>query len=288
MAMTFKDEELKALLAEVSADLEKAMTREVNQLRKDFPPDKEPGSSTPPPADNSAPEGSAGSADASPAPADGSAGPSAAVSPEMSGGPGGDPAQDAAVDPEALKQEYLKLGPEGLKVHMMAIQAAAMELTGGGDPAGQPAPTSAPAPMAPSPSPAPAPAPGGAPVIKDERLMSVQPKGKITNGPDRLEAIAVHKSEEDFKSLNDKVDLLSKALHEIVGKPIRKAVTEIPYNGKPQTEVNAESKSLTKSEITAKLNTVSRNPSLAKSDRQRINSFYDGTITVDGIKDLLK
>jgi len=285
--MTFKDNELKALLAEVSADLEKAMASEANELRKAI--GDEPGEEDPSAApDASAPEGSATAADASPAPADGSAspGPEASASPggDMGPGDGLDPAADAAVDPEALKQEYMKLGPEGIKVHFMACKAAAMEMVGGGgDPAGAPAPSPSPAPMAP---PGPGAGPGAPGVMKDERLMSIQPKGKITNGPDRLADIAVTKSEKEIDSLRAQVDLLSKAIHEIVGKPIRKAVTEVEFNGKP--ELPTTTKLLSKSEVTAKLKVVTSRHDLAKGDRERINQYYDGQVTIEGISDLLK
>lgn len=291
--ITFKDNELKALLAEVSADLEKAMAVEANELRKaaGMPGEEDPSAGTPPPPDASAPEGSATAADASPAPAEGSAPPpDASASPEASmapeGSAGGDPAADAAADPEALKAEYIKLGPEGIKVHLMACKAAAMELLGGGDPAGAPAPDgmAPPAPAAPAPMAPGAPAPG---MMKDERLMSIQPKGKVTNGPDRLDSIAVSKSE-DMDSLKAQVELLSKAIHEIVGKPMRKAVTEIPYTGKPEVSGSPQTKSLTKAEVTAKLRDVSSRRDLAKSDRERINKYYDGGITIEGISDLLK
>lgn len=283
--ITFKDNELKALLAEVSADLEKAMAAEESELRKAAPGDEDEsaGGPTAPAPDASAPEGSATSADASPAPAEGAPidGSPEASSPAPEGS--GDPAADAAPDPEALKAEYLKLGPDGIRVHLEAAKAAAMELLGGaGDAA--PAPAPAPGPVAPSPSPAPAPAPG---MMKEERLMSVQPKGKVTNGADRLDAVAVTKSE-DMESLKAQVELLSKAVHEIVGKPMRKAVTEIPYNGKPETSIVQDAKPLSKTEVTAKLKSVTARRDLAKNDRERINQYYDGKISVEGISDLLK
>jgi hypothetical protein len=64
--------------------------------------------------------------------------------------------------------------------------------------------------------------------------------------------------------------------------PQRKAITDVEVLKKTETE----NKPLTKSEIDAKLKSVIRNPSLAKKDREAINSYYfNGSI--ESIKHLL-
>jgi hypothetical protein len=45
---------------------------------------------------------------------------------------------------------------------------------------------------------------------------------------------------------------------------------------------------MTKGEVTAKLKAVTASPTLAKSDRQLVNGFYDGRISLDQIAHLLK
>jgi hypothetical protein len=229
------------------------------------------------------PEGSAsGSA------SEGSAG--SAGSPEGSASAGGEG------DVQALAAEYAKLAPEELEMHLMAIEAAMQQMSGGA--AGGPeAGMGAGAPPAGGPVAPPAQAgempPEGSPAFKSEKSPMKHKMGKEESshkeessakkkemsGEESSKEHSVKKSELD--EVNAKLDVALKAV-EFLTRPMRKAVTE--FVG----ETTKPASSLTKGEVTAKLKEVTASPALAKSDRQLVNGFYDGRVSLDQIAHLLK
>lgn len=287
--MKIKDSELKAILAEVEADLSKSLDAEVSKLSKadgeDAPPAKDeeiaPEASAPaaeesaPAAEMSAPPAEEASASAPEAPpAEGSAPPAEGAA---------DPAQDDSISPEALQAEYAQLDPESLKAHYLAAKAALFAVMGAAEQSAAPAaPPEASAPMAP-------PAPeGSAPALKAEADMSAETK-KANGG--KIETVAkseksLSKSEKDeLLALREQVALQDK-LFELLNTPVRKAVTAVDYVAK--SDVSAEKRVLSKSEVTEKLKVVTADPKLAKSDRELVNRFYSGTVSIDQIEHLLK
>lgn len=88
-------------------------------------------------------------------------------------------------------------------------------------------------------------------------------------------------SKNELDAVNAKLDVALKAV-EFLTRPMRKAVTEFAV-----TETKAAS-SMTKGEVTAKLKEVTASPTLAKSDRNLVNGFYDGRVSLDQIAHLLK
>lgn len=294
-----KKSELEAILSEVEveiADLLKSQSSELRKGAEEASPEADDSAAGAPGGDSApggAPDASAsapGDASASaPADAQGSpegASPEGAPAPE--GGAEGAPADPASagagpVDPAALEAEYEKLPPEELKAHYLAAKAAIFKLMGGG--AGSPGPEAPPAgpdasasagPGAGAPPPA---GPGGGmppPAMKGEKSGNrlVEPKGSAggisipANG-------GVVKSE---PSIQEQLDVLTKALSMMANQPVRKAVLNLSDVSKSEAPVN---RNLSRAEVTAKLTEKSADPSLAKSDRQAINDYYDGKITIE-------
>lgn len=169
MAKTFKDDELRAVIAEMSSQLDAVWQISKSELlAKAAPEDKDkPDGGGSPEADPASSDSSAPASDpaasAAPAPAE-----SAPADPSMGapgGAPGGAPAgamgdpaaqQDQPLTPEALQAEYSQLAPEELDMHIKAALAAKEALAASASamapdaasaaPAG--APAGAPAPMA--------------------------------------------------------------------------------------------------------------------------------------------
>lgn len=89
------------------------------------------------------------------------------------------------------------------------------------------------------------------------------------------------------KSQGEDIANLTKIVKIFVSTPMRKAVTSIATLSKSGED--DEPIRLTKAELTDKLKTHSRNPKLAKTDRDAITKFYDsGSTNVNLIAHLLK
>lgn len=313
--MKIKDSQLKAIMAEVEAEIGALLKAEHAILAKaaddsaDEPSDE--GSAAPAgPADASADMGSApaeGSApgpeaSASPAPEMGMA-PEGSPAPEMA--PEGDPAAEAGpVDPEALKAEYAQLAPEELQMHYMACKAALAEVMGGDPEGAAPAGPEASAPGMGAPPAGPAAAGPEASAMPPPAMKAEVPadmkKNPANGGSEKAAVPDAIKSEpkmgEDLKKslasrdakvqeLEQQIEMLVKAVELSLAQPMRKAVTSV--NFVPRTE-SAPAKELSKAEINARIAEIARNPSLKKSDRERIVSFSLGNIGVEQIKDLLE
>jgi hypothetical protein len=269
---------------EIDALLDR-VTQSVEQLIKSEALSKaEPEESAPEPKEDSSPAPSTPSADsASPAPEPASpdASPAADVAPQ---GPdaGTDPQQDQQMSPDELKAEYSKLSPDELKMHFEACQAAMMAVMGN-SPASPVAATPAPDQSAPTAPPAaPAASPTPAPDMtqkseKDEELASLRKS---------LSDLQSKLAETETKYDTQIVGLV-KALE---GPVLRKSAKSLSdFVAKPGTTKTEDEVQLTKSEILSKLNKAARDPSLAKSDREKINDFVTGRdTTIKTVAHLLK
>jgi hypothetical protein len=321
-----KKSELASIVAEVQQALNGATQDEANKIAKlskahegeDTAPEvpKDDSATTPikdgpgadaddsasasgPPADDSA------TASAAPPAADDGSGTPPAHD-DGSAAPAGDPAAmdgQGGANPEELEAAYAALPLHELQMHYLAVKAAlvaAMGSDGGADAGAPPAPgaDAGPPPAGPDAGSAPPPAAPDlnagpqAPTMKTEKGAEM-PSDKKANGENPLDAVT--KSEKDLaiealtKTVNDQgkaLDTLLGAVKKIVETPVRKSIVstaDLPRTG--QTEDLA---SLAKSEVLARLKKVATNPTLTKSDRERINHYALGHITVDGVKDLLQ
>jgi hypothetical protein len=110
------------------------------------------------------------------------------------------------------------------------------------------------------------------------------------------EEIALLKSEvkaEKAKAdeLKKSLDMVTELLTKMVGKtaPKAKAVTELQVINKSEEVKANDVKSLSKKEVTEKLNKAASRPDLAKSDRDAINAFYlSSNPNIESISHLLK
>jgi len=223
--------------------------------------DSSGGDKSPPPAEGTPP---AADASASPAPADGQA-------------PAGDPAQDQGGSVESLQAEYAALPIEELKMHMLACKAALMsQMAGQGDQGAAPdAGMGAPAPGPDAGAAPPAPAPEGTPPIQ---------KSEDTALLDRIAALEAS-NKTLAKSLEDKEKVIAgfgtiaaRLTEKVTGQ--RKSVATMASIQKPGSElVKSESAeiNLTYDQIKVKLNDVTANTKLSKSDRDAVISFVVGS-----------
>lgn len=169
-------------------------------------------------------------------------------------------APDAPPTLEELTAAYGMLPPEELKMHYLAAKTALFE-TMGGAPEGSP--------------------PGGP--------EGPPPEGSSGPGMGSQEGVppeedpALGKSER-FESLEKSVKGIEKALERLLTAPVRKAVTDIAHIAKSEPSKRI----LSRDEITRKLTAKAADPTLAKSERSLINSYYSGNITVDQIEHLLQ
>ena len=292
-----KKSQLDSLIEEVKGEIDTLLKSEYEKLAKTAPGQESPSedddnadvsatapAAPSPGADGSAPPGGADGAEAS--------APDASASPDLGGSPdaspdamgGGDPGMDQSMDHDALVAEYSKLGPEELKAHVMAAKEALMAAMGGaagdGEPMAPPAPAAAPpaAPM--TPPAAPDMSASAPPALKSEIKSDVAANGG-----------KMSKSEKDFADLKKRADeqdeALSKlltAVETVLGQPQRKAVTSVSFV--PKT--TDAPKTLSKSEVKDKLNEITKSTKLAKSDRELINEYCLGNVTVEKIEHLLK
>jgi hypothetical protein len=304
-----KKSEIDSLLTEVETALTAALKEEQTKLAKAHPGEE---SSSEEPSDTSAtdpkePEASVspppgdGATDASPAP-DASAsvspeatGPADASAPPADGSAPVDPAADQSNDPQALQDEYSKLGaadPEALKNHYLACKAALYALMGAGADASAP-PAAPVAPVAsPAAPPVASPSPSAPPAMKSEKSAGGMPTTtEAANGGQGM-----MKSEKEIKDLTDKLAKQEEAMAglltlvtSVVEAPVRKAITSIAHMAKTENEKSSKEdfSKLSKSEVKAKLRLAAEKP-LRKSDRELINSFDLGNIGVDKVAHLIK
>jgi hypothetical protein len=134
-------------------------------------------------------------------------------------------------------------------------------------------------------------------VAKSEEVTKEEPLTKSEDAQSLKKAeeeISLAKKELDgVKEENEK---LKKNLEEVVSAmngflskkgPQRKAITSIEYVKKSEIENTPEAKVLTKSEITAILNRKAADPSLSKSDREAIKTYYLKGASLEVVKHLL-
>lgn len=306
--LKINENELKSMLNEVAEDLSKlfedaAPSLTKSELRKDDAPPKEEssGESDGPPAEGSE-SGSAPGASAAAAPDASSAAPESAPSPD-----GVDPAADqsAALTPEALQAEYMKLDPASLDMHIKAALAAKAAQAGAPDAGGLPPPDASASAGAPPAGPgAGAPPPGAAPMAMAEIQASPERNGKgsidsvakseikniLTNFEDlrkkenEAKDAKIAELESKLASQAEDIDNLARIAKSMLEQPLRKAVTSVAHLPKaPEPR-----KELTKETIHAHLRELSSKPDLKKSDRQLILDFYDGRVTVDKLAPLFE
>jgi hypothetical protein len=289
------DAELKGILHELETDLSKYLKD--TQSAKLSKAREEDGSPSPgfggspsaggDPSASVAPSASPGAAapDASPmgaspegAPPEGSEMPpeegEGEMPPEEGAAPEGDPAGEQGIDPQALEAEYAQLPVEELKAHYLAAKSALFQKMGQGQP-GAGAPQGAPPPAAGPAGAPPAGPPAGPPEGAPPAFKAEMPSEG--NG-------GFNKSEAD--DLRAQLAAMAKVVNLLAGSPVQKAVTGLTYMGK--SEPVEDKVVLSQQEVTAKLNVLTRDPSLKKSDRERITGYYEGTVNVSAIADLLK
>src|SRR6185436_7072793 len=299
---------LDQLLVEVTNEISDYLRKDEADLRKaagdegPSPSDEESEGSSGPaaPAESAAPP-----MDEASAPTEASA-PAPEAAPEMAPEGSADPmaAQgDQAIEPapsvEALMAEYQKLDPEALRMHYLAAKQALMAAMG----AGQPEPS---APMAPEASAPAAPAPmapeaSAPPMAMKGEMSAGKDMGDLSDGANGGEMTAgskLGKSEKDaeIEDLRAKLAKNEEQILELAMRltaPLRKSVkgiSELPFittEGGSVTKTSVEG--LSKPEIIAKLREKSRDGSLKKSDREKINAFTlgDTTVTVKDLEHLL-
>jgi hypothetical protein len=192
-------------------------------------------------------------------------------------------ADEAVVDPEAIKAELATMKPE----HVEALYMAAKEVLFAHKAASAPAVSAMPAAATP-----PAASPDSPPPPAMKMEMGSQEKGPEANGG-QVKAGEVIKSEdrviiEELQKKLQETDALASGLLNIVEKVIlvapRKAVTSLSEIKKSETKVDLSS--LSREEVRARLGQKART-NLSKSDRELINHFEVGAIGVDKVEHLL-
>lgn len=286
-----KETELKALLQEMSEDLEKAYDIEKEKLVKaagEEEPDSAPPSpeasdasaSAPPDATDasadasappSAPPDASGAPPSAPPGMDGSAPPPGAADPAAAASPDGAP-----LTPEALQAEYSQLAPEELDMHIKAALSAKEALAASAAPAGMDPSMGAP-PAGPSAAPAGPPAPPMA--MKNElEKDEIKVDKKAIGG----KMVPVKKSESDArdteiaelkalaKSQAEDIEILTKSVTMVLEQPLRKAVTSVAYVPKVEAEPKSFSPDEAKKIIAAGVH------KLNKSERALVLDVFDG------------
>lgn len=311
-----KKSEIDSLLDQVEAELTAALKEEHEKLAKAHPGEettsevdsdtsatdpKEPEASTsPPPGDG---DTSAPAPDASASVSPEASGPADASAPPADGSAPADPAADPSNDPQALQDEYSKLGaadPEELKNHYLACKAALFALMGAGADASAAAPAAPGAPPAGPASPPPmappiaSPSPDAPPAMKSEKSAGGMPTTtEAANGGQGM-----MKSENDkIKGLTEKLAKQEEAMASLltvvttmVETPVRKGITSIEYLAKTEDEKSGKDSDLSKlpkAEVKARLRQAAEKP-LRKSDRDLINAFDLGRVGVEKIAHLIK
>lgn len=264
MALKLNDKELNSLLDEVAADLKNTfatvnekLNKSEQNLSKAAGSDPEESSPVKDDAPAAPPEASAGApgAEASAPPDMAGPGPGAEA---PAGAPGGDPAADAGLTPEALQAEYEKLPPEELQMHLQACQAALQKLMGAG-PAGAGMDPSA---GAGAPPPAAPPAPG--PAMKSEAS---------TDNLKKSEDL----TKKELDSLKEDIEILATTVRKLIETPVRKAIVSIDELEKSTDE--GTYKPLKAEDFWVRLREVAKRPDLKKSDKQLIKDIYDRKVS---------
>lgn len=274
--------EVATLLKSEAAPLAKGETTtpessaaETSMAKDEFPPEASAGSASQP----SAPP-DAGSASLSGSPSESSS----SSSDSSSGSSSGSSGSDDGAGPEQLQQAYEQLSPEEQLMHLQALKAAIMK-HGGGDPASA-APMGAP-PMA---------APGPDATMPGEGSQPVAPAFKSEAQDKEIESLKkravdaeakVKEMTPEIEDLQKSVGVLTDAFEKMLKKPQQKALTAakmIPEVVAPVADVSK----LSKSEVTKRLIEVTRRPDLKKSDRELINSFYNGKAQVQDLAHFFK
>lgn len=308
---TYTKEEMKALVAEFSAEFDTLVKAEVAKTgaalkksedgsddKKDAPPaDKASEGSESAPAESAPPAGPP-AADASAAPAESAAPP--AADPAASAAPADPASQAAGTDPvSALVQAYGSLAPEELQFHIQALQQvvqsqgagaaapAAAPPMGAGAPPAPPAadPAMSAAPMAAAPAVPPAAAPPAGPD-------AVAPLAGEGSKPVDPAATLALKSERDSllgerDALRKSVEQLTDTLSKAISRPEVKSISAEDLGVDLAKSETPKYVNMTKAEITKKLVEVARDEKLKKSDRDLINKLYKGEVKVEALAHLL-
>jgi hypothetical protein len=275
---------LDKLLSSVTDDVEELLKSEAEEesLSKadpgeEAPSEKEPeGSSTEQPSeDEHSTEGPG-------------AGPAAEDSQEASPQEDGDPAAEEGgeASPEALRDEYLKLDTDSLKMHYLAVKAALMTKLGGDQGAGPGMEQSAPI-QAPPPAP-----PQGPPPMGKSEVEILSRLTKAEKGLEEVEVLRKSLKEKDatIASLEENIGKVAAGFQKLVtsGQVMRKSVQGISFLPKPGTETGAEVSNLSRGELIKKLTEVTSLGKLEKADRDIINRFVVGTGPVESIAKFIK
>jgi translation initiation factor IF-2 len=120
------------------------------------------------------------------------------------------------------------------------------------------------------------------------RTTSQTPEGTLKSEAVTAELASLRKANAD---LSQRVEQLIGLTTEILEKPMRKAVTGLDYvnpRGTAGTPAQPQSKSLSKAEITTRLNEKIRENGFSKADRELVNAYYDNQVPVSKIEHLLK
>lgn len=281
MNFEITDDELAALIAEAEREVEAHLAAVKAEAAKQGEPLKKNAPPTPPEEDVPPP---APEADAAPAESE----PASAIEEESA-------VEEEAGAPtmEELVMAYSELPPDMLKMHYIAAKKALfdqMAATEGGAEASPPAPPEGPAPEASA-----GPGMGSQEALPpEETLKSAKDPngGKIIPGKvqkseakTKIESLAKSETDKRIEELQKSVEGLTKALELALSVPVRKAVTGVAHIAK--SEEVAPVKTLSKAEITERLKIKTMDPTLSKADRELVNSYYAGNITVEKIEHLL-
>lgn len=316
----FTESDLQELLAEVESDIKNLLKSEEQVLSKAKAEDAEESAPAPakeaspsdpapeavaqdPKDDSAMPPAAEASAEAAPAAPEASASESSSSSSDSSSSSSdssssseGSTADEAGEEvhaestPDELHDFYTSLDDEDLKLHYLAAKAALfgrMEAS-----------PEAPAEMAPeaaAPEAAPA-APEAAPMEPAEKNeMSAEPKkeelskSEPTEVPvSRAEYEALKKNAEEQIALSN---ALADTLDKVLRQPVRKSfkgISELNYIPKVEEEKQSPAANLSKSEVTGKLRERMRDPKLSKKDRDLVNDFCFGKVTLEKVEHLLK
>lgn len=120
------------------------------------------------------------------------------------------------------------------------------------------------------------------------------PSDEKANGENPLHV--VHKSEKnsDVEALRKRLDEQDQALGTVVEamkgfleRPMRKSIVSTADLSDAKKSAKPDLDNLSKKEISGLLKEIVRKP-LTKSEREAINGFHYGTVTVDGIKGIVE
>jgi hypothetical protein len=282
-------------LTEVLAKAEEIPNQELAKATpgNETPSEKVPtGSSTTEETPGEAPneDSSSASPDASSAPAEGASdgtppvdGAAPAEAPADGAAP--DPAQDETGSVESLQAEYSALPLEELKMHLLACKAALMAqmVQGGGEGAESAAPDADAAEGTPPALEGAAPADGAVPPAPEGE----PPMQKTETDPAVLERLtSLEKSLKEKDEIINGFGAVASNLERILTK--RKSAHSIAVLGKPGTEMaksedGIDVSSLKTEQVIEKLNEITANGKLSKSDRDAVISYV-----ASSVKDITK